>query len=423
MTQLMTAAEVTAQIRVVLLNSKESQAELGWTSYPSNGWEEISGVDEKYKPIRTYQVCNVMEAAQNNWLQTGWIWRRGGQRIFVELQFTLRDCNSIPGWPGAPARRPSTCSTPSRTGTWGGWRARTATPRTWRVGWCRSCCLLQSCCPARTVQNLAVFPDTVAEAAHALVEVRGACVNNSEVDTDSPPRMHCSAEGEWLVPIGKCSCSAGFEEGHSSCEPCPPGSYKMSSRQQECFPCPANSVAEEEGSVVCLCEEDHFRTPLDSPSAPCTRPPSPPRNLVYTLKQSTLILEWAAPSDTGGRGDLTYSVGCRRCIRMAAALPASASAATAATARSGGTDTQCEPCGPSVGFVPQQSGLTERTVTVVNLLPNANYTFTVEALNGVSGVAAQQAFLHTGQRFHQCGRVRHLPRIHCKALWVLRKAL
>lgn len=52
---------------------------------------------------------------------------------------------------------------------------------------------------------------------------------------------------------------------------CPPGSYKMSSRQQECFPCPANSVAEEEGSMVCLCEEDHFRTPLDNPSAPCTR--------------------------------------------------------------------------------------------------------------------------------------------------------
>lgn len=52
---------------------------------------------------------------------------------------------------------------------------------------------------------------------------------------------------------------------------CPPGSYKMSSRQQECFPCPANSVAEEDGSVACVCEEDHFRTPLDTPSAPCTR--------------------------------------------------------------------------------------------------------------------------------------------------------
>lgn len=55
---------------------------------------------------------------------------------------------------------------------------------------------------------------------------------------------------------------------------CPPGSYKMSSRQQECFPCPANSVAEEDGSVVCMCKEDHFRTPLDTPSAPCTSNPA-----------------------------------------------------------------------------------------------------------------------------------------------------
>ncbi|XP_076157119.1 ephrin type-A receptor 10 isoform X2 [Alosa pseudoharengus] len=373
-----------------------------------------------------------MEAAQNNWLQTGWIWRRGGQRIFVELQFTLRDCNSIPGVAGGTCKETfnllyaesdwdlgrvaredrytkvdTIAADESFTQGDLGERKMKLNTEVREIGHLNrkgfhlafqdvgACVALVSVrvyykrCRG-TVQNLAVFPDTVAEAAFAtLVEVRGACVNNSEVDTDSPPRMHCSAEGEWLVPIGKCSCSAGFEEGHSSCEPCPPGSYKMSSRQQECFPCPPNSAAEEEGSVVCLCEEDHFRTPLDSPSAPCTRPPSPPRNLVYTLKQSTLILEWAAPSDTGGRGDLTYSVGCRRCVRVAAALPASA---TAATARSGGTDTQCEPCGPSVGFVPQQSGLTERTVTVVNLLPNANYTFTVEALNGVSELLPNKRF-------------------------------
>lgn len=91
--------------------------------------------------------------------------------------------------------------------------------------------------------------------------------------------------------------------------------------------------------------------------------------MVYTLKQSTLILEWGAPSDTGGRADLTYSVACRRCVGR-----------------------QCEPCGPSVGFVPQQVGLTERTVTVVNLLPNTNYSFTVEALNGVSELLPNKRF-------------------------------
>uniref|UniRef100_A0A8C8D511 Ephrin type-A receptor 10 n=1 Tax=Oncorhynchus tshawytscha TaxID=74940 RepID=A0A8C8D511_ONCTS len=385
-----------------------------WARYPSKSenWEEISGVDEKYKPIRTYQVCNVMEPAlQNNWLQTGWVARRGGQRIFVELQFTLRDCNSIPGVAGTCketfnllyvesdkdlgrvtreeryTKIDTIAADESFTQGDLGERKMKLNTEVREIGHLNrkgfhlafqdvgACVALVAVrvyykrCLA-TVQNLAVFSDTVAEAAFAtLVEVRGACVNNSEVDTDSPPRMHCSAEGEWLVPIGKCSCSAGYEEGHSSCEACPPGSYKMSSRQQECFPCPANSVAEEEGSVVCVCEEDHFRTPLDNPSAPCTRPPSPPKDLVYTLKQSTMILEWSTPTDTGGRGDLTYSVGCRRCLGL-----------------------QCEPCGASVGFMPQQSGLTERTVTVVNLMANSNYTLTVEALNGVSELLPNKRF-------------------------------
>uniref|UniRef100_A0A671SCU1 receptor protein-tyrosine kinase n=1 Tax=Sinocyclocheilus anshuiensis TaxID=1608454 RepID=A0A671SCU1_9TELE len=387
--------------------------ELGWTSYPSNGWEEISGVDEKYKPIRTYQVCNVMEPSQNNWLQTGWIWRQGGQRIFIELQFTLRDCNSIPGVSGSCKEtfnllyaesdwdlgrvtredRYSKIDTiaADESFTQGdlGERKMKLNTEVREIGHLNrkgfhlafqdvgACVALVSVrvyykrCLS-TVQNLAVFPDTVAEAAFStLVEVRGSCVNNSEVDTDSPPRMHCSAEGEWLVPIGKCSCSAGYEEGHT----CPPGTYKMSSRQQECFPCPANSKAEEEGSVLCVCEDDHFRTPLDPPSAPCTRPPSPPRDLVYTLKQSTLILEWAAPNDSGGRGYLTYSIGCRRCVGPPRA-----------------PQVQCEPCGASVGFVPQQSGLTECTVTIVSLLPNSNYSFSVEARNGVSELLPNKRF-------------------------------
>uniref|UniRef100_A0A8C6T365 receptor protein-tyrosine kinase n=1 Tax=Neogobius melanostomus TaxID=47308 RepID=A0A8C6T365_9GOBI len=375
-------------------------------------WEEISGVDEKYKPIRTYQVCNVMEPVQqNNWLQTGWVARRGGQRIFVELQFTLRDCNSIPGVAGTCKETFNLLCVESDRDLGGvtredrytkidtiaadesftqgdlGERKMKLNTEVREIGHLNrkgfhlafqdvgACVALVAVrvyykrCLA-TVQNLAVFPDTVAEAAFAtLVEVHGACVNNSEVDADSPPRMHCSAEGEWLVPIGKCSCSAGYEEGHSSCEACPAGSYKMSSRQQECFLCPENSVAEEDGSIVCVCKEDHFRTPLDTPSAPCTRPPSPPRDLVYSLKQSTLVLEWAPPSDSGGRVDLSYSVGCRRC-----------------------SSRQCDPCGASVGFVPQQVGLTERTVTVVNLLPNANYSFTVEALNGVSELLPNKRF-------------------------------
>lgn len=225
-------------------------------------WEEISGVDEKYKPIRTYQVCNVMEPNQNNWLRTGWIGRRGGQRIFVELQFTLRDCNSIPGVAGSCKETFNLLYAESDRALGGhdddearyskvdtiaadesftqgdlgerkmklNTEVREIGPLTRRgfhlafqdVGACVAIVSVRvyyKRCRA-AVQNLAVFPDTVAEAAFAtLVEVRGVCVNNSEPDaTDSPPRMHCSAEGEWLVPIGRCSCSAGYEEGHSSCE-------------------------------------------------------------------------------------------------------------------------------------------------------------------------------------------------------------
>lgn len=63
-------------------------------------WEEVSIMDEKNIPIRTYQVCNVLEPNQNNWLRTDWIPRSGAQRVYVEVKFTLRDCNSLPGVTG-----------------------------------------------------------------------------------------------------------------------------------------------------------------------------------------------------------------------------------------------------------------------------------------------------------------------------------
>lgn len=87
---------------------------------------------------------------------------------------------------------------------------------------------------------------------------------------------------------------------------------------------------------------------------------------MYSLRQSSLVLHWSAPADAGGRSDLTYSLWCGRC-------PA---------ALQGG----CERCGSAVGFVPQQTGLVEPTVTLVNLLPHVNYTIRVAAVNGVSGL-------------------------------------
>ena len=71
-------------------------------------------------------------------------------------------------------------------------------------------------CPL-TVRNLATFPDTVTGAdTSSLVEVRGSCVNQSEEKEE--PKMYCGADGEWLVPIGGCVCSPGYEERGGGCQ-------------------------------------------------------------------------------------------------------------------------------------------------------------------------------------------------------------
>lgn len=223
-------------------------------------WEEISGLDENYTPIRTYQVCQVMEPNQNNWLRTNWIEKGDAQRIFVELKFTLRDCNSLPGVVG-------TCKetfnlyyqeTDSEVGrnmrenqyvkidtiaadesfTQGdlgerkmklNTEVRIIGPLSRRgfylafqdVGACIALVSVKvyykKCWSI--IENLATFPDTVTGSEFSsLVEVEGMCVNDAEEEADNSPKMHCSAEGEWLVPIGKCICKAGFHQKGDACE-------------------------------------------------------------------------------------------------------------------------------------------------------------------------------------------------------------
>lgn len=48
------------------------------------------------------------------------------------------------------------------------------------------------------------------------------------------------------------------------------------------------------------------------------------------------------------------------------------------------------PCGGNVGYSPQQAGLVDTYVSVVDLLAHANYTFEVEAVNGVSDLSRTQ---------------------------------
>ncbi|XP_077343358.1 ephrin type-A receptor 7 isoform X4 [Lithobates pipiens] len=396
---------------VILLDSKAQQTELEWISSPSSGWEEISGLDENYTPIRTYQVCQVLEPNQNNWLRTNWISKANAQRIFVELKFTLRDCNSLPGVLG-------TCKetfnlyyyeTDYDTGrnmrenqyvkidtiaadesfTQGdlGERKMKLNTEVREIGPLSkkgfylafqdvgACIALVSvkvyykkCWTI--IENLAIFPDTVTGSEFSsLVEVRGTCVSNAEEEAENSPKMHCSAEGEWLVPIGKCICKAGYQQKGDTCEPCGRGFYKSSSQDLQCSRCPAHSFSDREGSSRCDCEDGYYRAYSDPPYIACTRPPSAPQNLIYNINQTTVTLEWSPPADSGGRNDVTYRVICKRCSWEQG---------------------ECVPCGNTVGFVPQQSGLVDTYITVVDLVAHANYTFEVEAVNGVSDLSRSQ---------------------------------
>ncbi|XP_039198636.1 ephrin type-A receptor 7 isoform X3 [Crotalus tigris] len=396
---------------VILLDSKAQQTELEWISSPPNGWEEISGLDENYTPIRTYQVCQVMEPNQNNWLRTNWITKGNAQRIFVELKFTLRDCNSLPGVLG-------TCKetfnlhyyeTDYDTGrsiresqyvkidtiaadesfTQGdlGERKMKLNTEVREIGPLSkkgfylafqdvgACIALVSVkvyykkCWS-IIENLAIFPDTVTGSEFSsLVEVRGTCVSSAEEEAENSPRMHCSAEGEWLVPIGKCICKAGFQQKGDTCEPCGRGFYKSSSQDLQCSRCPMHSFSDREGSSRCDCEDSYYRAPTDPPYVACTRPPSAPQNLIFNINQTTVSLEWSPPADNGGRNDVTYRVLCKRCSWEQG---------------------ECVPCGSNVGYMPQQTGLADNYVTVMDLLAHANYTFEVEALNGVSDLSRSQ---------------------------------
>ncbi|XP_033867933.3 ephrin type-A receptor 6 isoform X1 [Acipenser ruthenus] len=389
--------------QVVLLDTTSVLGELGWKTYPLNGWDAITEMDEHNRPIHTFQVCHVMEPNQNNWLRSNWISREAAQKIYVEMRFTLRDCNSIP-WvlgtcketfnlyymetneshgikfkPAQYTKIDTIAADESFTQMDLGDRILKLNTEVREVGPVTkkgfylafqdigACIALVSVrvyykkCPF-TFRNLAVFPDTIPRVdSSSLVEVRGACVKNAE-ERDIP-KLYCGADGDWLVPLGRCVCSIGFEEVDDSCHACRPGFYKAFAGNIKCSKCPPHSFTYDAGSPICSCEKGYFRAEKDPPTMSCTRPPSPPRNVIFNINESSLFLEWSPPSDMGGRKDLTYNVMCKKC---------------------GAEPRDCELCGEGMRFIPRHVGLTNSSVTVLDFVAHANYTFEIESLNAVS---------------------------------------
>ncbi|XP_034741236.1 ephrin type-A receptor 6 [Etheostoma cragini] len=393
--------------QVVLLDTTSVLGELGWKTYPINGWDAITEMDEHNRPIHTFQVCNVMEPNQNNWLRSNWISRQAAQKIYVELRFTLRDCNSIP-WVSGTCKETfnlfyhetdeahgvkfkpqqftkidTIAADESFTQMDLGDRilklnteVREVGPMT-RKGFylafqdIGACIALVSVriyykkCPF-TLRNLASFPDTVPRVdSSSLVEVRGACIDHAE-ERDTP-KLFCGADGDWLVPLGRCVCSIAYEEIDGSCTACHPGFFKAYAGNTRCSKCPPHSFSYGDGAAICRCETGFFRAESDPPTMACTRPPSPPRNLMFNLNDTCLMLEWSHPTDTGGRRDLTYNVQCKRC---------------------GPNPDQCQLCEEELRFLPRPLGLTDATVTIMDFSTHANYTFEIESINGVSDISS-----------------------------------
>lgn len=114
--------------------------------------------------------------------------------------------------------------------------------------------------------------------------------------------------------------------------------------------------------VVCVYIHSGVLTHCVSSSGP----PSAPENGISTLNDTSVALEWRPPRDSGGRSDLAYNVHCRKC---------------ASDGR------KCGPCGSGVHFTPRQFGLDATKVLVSSLLPNTDYAFSIEAINGVSDLS------------------------------------
>jgi hypothetical protein len=53
-------------------------------------WDEISGHDDAGNEYRMFQICEITRTDQQNWLRTNYINTFSANRVFVEIEFTIR---------------------------------------------------------------------------------------------------------------------------------------------------------------------------------------------------------------------------------------------------------------------------------------------------------------------------------------------
>ncbi|CAG0878978.1 unnamed protein product [Darwinula stevensoni] len=280
-------------------------------------------------------------------------------------------------------------------------------------------------CP-EIVAGLARFPETLTGPDLTSIETAaGQCAAHAQNSGPEPPHYLCKADGTWYFLTGECLCQPGYEpddtmqsckdswgeesmqmppsiiilalslsHSHETWCQCPPGRYQpQPGGKKGCLPCPPHSFAPHAGLSECRCDPGYFRAPQDPKETPCTRqssfpfhssrshqerapfknyeffsgPPSAPQNLtVNFVDQSTVILSWNPPYNTGGRTDIRY--------RM-----------------------ECDTCDESVTYLPAPAGresFNETKVTISRLRPVTKYRFQVYSENGVSDQSDESNYVH-----------------------------
>nr|XP_046175704.1 ephrin type-B receptor 4b-like isoform X2 [Oncorhynchus gorbuscha] len=401
----------------VVMNTKLETSDLRWTVYPhtDSEWEEMSGLDDEGTSVRTYQLCPG-DSSTSHWLRSRLIPRRTASVLYVEIRFTMMECSSLPfnshrscketfnlhyyqtdtdeatnthpAWMENPYTKVDTVAADFLLRRGGEKKSNVKTLRIGRLtkrgvylafqaqGVCMALLAVRvyfKKCPTLT-RSFSRFPETVP---HTLVEgAQGECVDNAVTppgELARPPSMLCGEDGQWVgQPATACACRPGYEATDTDlrCKACPGGQYKAGPGVGGCVLCPTNSNTLVTGSAYCLCRPGYHRADSDPTHTPCTRPPSAPRSIVTQINDTMVTLEWSEPLERGGRGDLTYSVGCVRC----GASPQRA----------------CLPCEEGVSYRPSQRGLSQRRVVIRGLLPHTTYTFTVQSENGVSQLSLSE---------------------------------
>ncbi|KNC34063.1 hypothetical protein FF38_07520 [Lucilia cuprina] len=394
--------------QVILLDTTR-EATLEWTRYPygpqaqTPGWVEESFTDfVKGINWRSYVVCDVAYHNVNNWLWSPFIDRGPANRLYIEIQFTIRDCSLFPGNAlscketfsllyyefDAATREPPPWQTDSykliariaagegrfnqnsdvdintevksiavtKKGVYFAFRDQGACISVLAVK------VYYITCPAVT-ENLAHFNETPTGREITLIEKQnGTCVENA--DPYIPPTYLCKGDGKWTILNGGCRCRVGYEPdmANKSCNECPIGTFR-SVEVSKCIPCPQNSNASKAASGYCKCLSGFFRHPRDGKHMPCYKPPGPPTNLTLLfVDHISAILSWNTPvrdhtvdnnQNSKYRSDIVYKV-------------------------------VCASCSSNVVFTPSADTFNDTKLTLTNLEPVTTYTIQIHSMNGVS---------------------------------------